>query len=109
MICVYCKEDIKEGAIKCKHCGSVLNKQVNYNISDKSKIIAGVLALILGGFGIHKFYLGAWGWGIVYIVLVWTWIPMIVSLIEGIRYLIMSEEEFNQKIAVENKPFSFLW
>ena len=25
MICPYCKEDIKDGAIKCKHCGSMLN------------------------------------------------------------------------------------
>ena len=24
--CPFCKEEIQEGAIKCKHCGEVLNK-----------------------------------------------------------------------------------
>ena len=35
MTCPYCKEDIKEGAIKCKHCGSLLNSD-NANTSKKS-------------------------------------------------------------------------
>jgi len=27
--CPYCKEDIKEGAIKCKHCGEILLSAFN--------------------------------------------------------------------------------
>jgi hypothetical protein len=32
MLCFYCKEEIQEGAIKCKHCGEILQKEV-YNKS----------------------------------------------------------------------------
>ncbi len=36
-------------------------------VRTKSKPLAGVLAIYLGGLGVHKFYLGQWGWGIVYL------------------------------------------
>ena len=70
---------------------------------------AGILALLLGGIGIHKFYAGAWGWGIVYIVLCLTYIPALVALVEGIRYLTLKQPEFAQKAARMDGPFAFLW
>lgn len=63
----------------------------------KSKSTAGILALILGGFGVHKFYLGKTGMGILYAVFCWTFIPALVAFIEGIILLTMSDEAFNQK------------
>ena len=60
----------------------------------RSKLAAGLFGIFLGGLGIHKFYLGQWVWGIIYIVFVWTYVPAIVGLIEGIVYLCMSDEEF---------------
>lgn len=60
----------------------------------KSKMIAGLLAILLGTFGIHKFYLGNWVLGIVYLIFFWTYVPAILGLIEGIRYLILSDESF---------------
>ena len=65
--------------------------------SDKNRVTAGVLALLLGGFGVHKFYLGQIGKGIIYILFCWTVIPEILALIEGIRILCMSDEEFKGK------------
>ena len=65
--------------------------------TNKSKVAAGLLAIFLGGLGIHKFYLGKVGWGIVYIIFSWTWIPAIVGIIEGIVYLSMSDKEFHRK------------
>lgn len=111
MECPYCKEEIKEDALKCKHCKSMINSISSNQIpmSKKSKIVALVLALLFGGFGIHKFYLGAWGWGIAYMVLVWTLIPSIVSLVEVMRYFTLSDEEFKEKAATLNGPFAFLW
>ncbi len=92
MICPFCKEEIKDGAIKCKHCGSMLVSQ-----SGKSKIAAGLFALLLGGLGIHKFYMGRIGWGIIYLLFCWTFIPAIVGFIEGILYLTASDAEFERK------------
>jgi TM2 domain-containing membrane protein YozV len=63
----------------------------------KNKIVAGVFGILLGAFGIHKFYLGQVGYGILYLLFCWTGIPSIVGLIEGILYLVMSDEEFDAK------------
>ncbi|MDR1056297.1 MAG: NINE protein [Prevotellaceae bacterium] len=63
----------------------------------KSKSTAAILAFFLGGFGIHRFYLGQTGLGILYLVFFWTFIPAIIALIDFIVFLTMSEETFNQK------------
>lgn len=63
----------------------------------RSKLAAILLAFFLGGFGIHKFYLGQIGWGIVYLLLCWTFIPAFVAIIEAILLLVMSDERFNAK------------
>lgn len=63
----------------------------------KSKTTATILCLFLGGFGIHRFYLGQSGIGLLYLLFCWTFIPAILALIDFIRLLLMSDEEFNQK------------
>lgn len=63
----------------------------------KNKVVAGLLAIFLGGFGIHKFYLGRIGWGIVYLLFCWTYIPSVIGFIEGIVYLASNEEKFHMK------------
>ena len=65
--------------------------------SHKDKTTAGILAILLGGYGIHHFYLGNTGLGILYLCLFWTLIPGIIALVEGILYLTMSESEFQRK------------
>jgi TM2 domain-containing membrane protein YozV len=60
----------------------------------KSRVLAIVLALLLGGLGIHKFYLGKVAQGILYIVFVWTGIPSFIAWIEAIIYLTESNEEW---------------
>ncbi|MFA7624540.1 MAG: TM2 domain-containing protein, partial [Pusillimonas sp.] len=58
--------------------------------------IAIVLAIFLGWLGAHRFYLGQIGWGIVYLIIFWVFVPLVVvvSLIDAIRYFFMTEEEF---------------
>ena len=63
----------------------------------KSKTTAGVLGILLGGLGAHKFYLGRWGWGIIYLLFCWTYIPAIIGFIEGIMYLISNPNDFARK------------
>lgn len=49
-----------------------------------NQIAYGLFALFLGGFGVHKFYVGKVGLGIVYLLFCWTFIPAIIALVEGI-------------------------
>ena len=63
----------------------------------KNKTTAGLLAIFLGGLGIHKFYLGQNGLGILYLIFVWTFIPAFIGFIEGLCYFSMSDKDFNKK------------
>ncbi|MGB3615835.1 MAG: NINE protein [Elainellaceae cyanobacterium] len=46
--------------------------------------------------GLHKFYLGEWRWGAVYLIMFFTQIPQLASLIEAIWYCIMDDEVFDR-------------
>lgn len=63
----------------------------------KNKLAAALLAIFLGDFGAHKFYLGKPGTGLIYLLFFWTGIPAVIGIIEGILYLLSSEEEFQRK------------
>lgn len=65
--------------------------------SGKSRIMAALFGILLGGLGIHHFYLGRVGLGILYVVFCWTLVPAIVGFIEGIIYLSMSDAAFSAK------------
>ena len=65
--------------------------------ASKDKVIAVLLALIGGGLGLHKFYLRRPAWGIIYLLFSWTGLPAILGVIEGIYYILMSEDSFNKK------------
>ena len=60
----------------------------------EKKIVAGILGILLGGLGIHKFYLGYIKEGIIQLILGFVCIGGIIGLIEGIIYLTKSDEEF---------------
>ena len=66
-------------------------------IPAKSRSIAILLAIFLGGFGIHKFYLNKPGQGVLYLLFCWTFIPAIAGLIEAIIYLCHDDRSFQQK------------
>ena len=62
----------------------------------EKKIVAGILGILLGGLGIHKFYLGYTKEGIIQIVITvcTCGFGSILGLIEGIIYLTKSDEDF---------------
>ncbi|ASQ90730.1 hypothetical protein CHL67_07140 [Prosthecochloris sp. GSB1] len=99
--CTECGAVIKAKAEICPKCG--VRQMMSSNDfsmvapNGKSKLAAALFALFLGGFGIHKFYLGQTGWGIVYLVFCWTFIPALVGFIEGILYLVMNDNDFIRK------------
>lgn len=63
----------------------------------KSKTTAAILAIFLGGIGVHRFYLNQSGLGVLYLLFCWTFIPLIVSFIDFIWLLTMDENRFNLK------------
>ena len=60
------------------------------------KIVAGILGILLGGLGVHKFYLGYNKEGLIQIAITVCTLGVggIVGLIEGIIYLTKSDEDF---------------
>lgn len=70
---------------------------VNKIFPMKDKTTAGILALLLGALGVHRFYLSQPGYGILYLLFCWTFVPVVVSIIDGIIFLTMDVDAFNKK------------
>ena len=111
MYCPSCGTEADEGASFCKNCGKVMSDAgrseseafgsrgyaSDHPRPKKNKVAAGVLAIVLGGLGIHKFYLGYVVSGILMIVITVVTcgiVGPIIGLIEGILYLTKTDEEF---------------
>ncbi len=60
----------------------------------EKKLIAGLLAILLGGLGVHKFYLGYTKEGVIQLLLSLVCIGGILGIIEGIIYLTKTDEDF---------------
>ena len=66
----------------------------------KDKLVAGLLAIFLGAYGIHHFYLGDTRKGVIYLLVtlltagIGGTVLEIIGIIEGIKYLTMSDEEW---------------
>lgn len=73
-------------------------------MTTKSKTVAGLLAIFLGSFGVHRFYLRSYRLGIIYAVFFWTLIPGILGVIEGFRYLLMDHDDFVSKYSPDTTP-----
>lgn len=74
---------------------------------ESKRIVAGILGILLGSFGIHKFILGYPIPGIIQIVItVFTCgAGGIIGLIEGIIYLTKTDEEFIQTYQIGDKQW----
>lgn len=99
MFCPNCGSQNEDSANNCTNCGAPLNQQtqqttvnngpINNGVTPKSKLVAGLLGIFLGGWGVHNFYLGYTKKGILQIVLtiVTCGIAALWGLIEGILIL----------------------
>lgn len=74
---------------------------------ENKKVMAGVLAIVLGSFGVHKFVLGYTKEGIIQLVITFVTCGLagLIGLIEGIIYLTKTDEEFYQTYQVGKKPW----
>ncbi|ELZ16990.1 TM2 domain-containing protein [Natrinema limicola] len=95
--CVECGTLIAKQAEICPDCG--VRQPSVQGSTDSDKIAAGVLALLLGGLGAHKFYQGNMKLGVLYLCFFWTGIPAVLGLVEGILMLIADDTEYEEKYA----------
>lgn len=81
---------------------------------EKNKLVAGLLAILLGSLGIHKFYLGYTTAGIIMLVvtlvgsLVFGLGPLVmwvIGVIEGILYLTKSDQDFYNVYVANQKAW----
>jgi TM2 domain-containing membrane protein YozV len=97
--CPSCGKENLQGVFFCAFCGASLGApqgKVGYGASPlgdaKSKMAAGLLGVFIGGFGIHRFYLGYTGIGIAQIIVTicTCGVGHIWGFIEGILILVGS-------------------
>ncbi len=93
--CQACGSTIDARAVDCPRCG-VRQSDAVYQES-KSRPLAILLALLLGGFGIHRFYVGPISWGVAYLVFFWTGIPAFLAWLEALYWLTRNDVEWAQK------------
>ena len=111
-------DDVKESAKEFSESAKEEWNKVT-NSTDNKKMLAGLLAIFVGAFGIHKFILGYQKEGIIMLVITVigivlscigigvfvVWGMGLVGLIEGIMYLTKSDEEFYNTYQAGRKPW----
>lgn len=110
--CTYCGNPLEEGQTKCVNCGAPIKNGVtpvkesetnnstnnnqfnnNNNSAPKSKVVAGLLGIFLGAFGVHNFYLGYTSKAVAQLLLTvlscctLSWISSLWGFLEGIFIL----------------------
>ncbi len=122
--CPSCHSQNPGNFTTCTNCGTMLpispmpmqpmGGQAKVPGAEK-KIAAGICALLLGSFGVHKFILGyqtegiimitAWVLGLFLTCGVVSIAVNIVAIIEGVMYLTKSDEEFVQTYVIGRKAW----
>ncbi|MDR2820418.1 MAG: TM2 domain-containing protein [Desulfovibrio sp.] len=64
MFCANCGKEISDQAATCPSCGHPNTSAAEQNTSPKSKVAGILLCLFLGALGVHRFYVGKVGTGI---------------------------------------------
>lgn len=100
-LCSSCCAPLDENASTCPVCGAAqapaAPQPAAAHAPVHNRATAALLAIFLGDFGLHKFYLGQPKLGMVYLLLFWTLIPGLIGLIEGLSYLFQTDKQFSAR------------
>ncbi len=74
---------------------------------ESKRVLCGILGILFGGLGLHRFVLGDTKGGLlrILITVITCGVGSLIGFIEGILYLVKSEEEFVQTYQVERKDW----
>lgn len=107
MKCPKCGAEVPNGSAFCPECGvaieqtqtrtNVVNNPPRGNAPDRTT--AAILAILLGGIGIHWFYVGKTIRGVIALLFCWILIPCLIGLIKGIQWLVNDDAYFQRDIA----------
>ncbi|XCF05880.1 TM2 domain-containing protein [Tamlana crocina] len=103
------KEGAKKAANEAKETAAEFasNAKQTFDSTDNKKILAGVLGILFGGLGIHKFVLGYNKEGVILLIatILTCGVASIIGFIEGIIYLTKSDADFYNTYQVGKKPW----
>lgn len=80
-------------ALACGNCGVFLNQPAGARTS-RSRIVAALLGIFLGFFGVQYFYMGRRALGFFCLALCWTGLPAAVGFMEGLRLFVIDDAQF---------------
>jgi TM2 domain-containing membrane protein YozV len=113
--CPHCGAETAQYQSMCIKCGGSLGGVGAAGSGSNDKIAAALLAIFVGCFGVHKFYLGYTKEGVIMLVVslaggivtcgIATAVIGIIGLIEGIIYLTKSDDEFRQMYVLGRKAW----
>lgn len=110
----------EDGELECKYCHATYRKKPNNKIEmsigdktasidfgdmgeklgktvkDNKKIIFGIMSILFGNIGINHLLMGEIGKFVLSFLFCWTLVPTIIGLVQGIKALSMSKEEFEE-------------
>lgn len=87
--CSVCGTQMAHSAAACPKCGAP-NSASQPKVSEKTMVAAALLCFFLGTFGIHRFYVGKIGTGILMILTfgglgIWTLIDFVMIIVGSFR------------------------
>lgn len=88
----------------CETCGAALHAKAEIcpscGVRQRTPVSKAALLLLtffLGGIGAHKFYLGKYWQGALYLLFCWTYLPALAALVEFVIYAFTSSERLDEK------------
>lgn len=83
--CQGCGQGMSATADSCPNCGYVVREYTDYSLSPKSQVAVILLCFFLGSFGVHRFYVGKIGTGLLMLFTlgalgIWTIIDLVIAV-----------------------------
>ncbi|MCL1038431.1 NINE protein [Shewanella corallii] len=101
--CPQCGQALAENCLTCSNCHCAMGLDalagVDPNIRIKNQKLAAWYGLLLGGLGVHRFYLGQHLKGSLYLAFSWTLVPVALGWFDAFKTFRMSPFTFQSKYA----------